>query len=54
MVNGVLPYFLNSNGSNSATSMTGRESGLLKKIIQNLSHVICIRVAQNTELVFEV
>jgi len=53
MVNGVLPYFLTSTGSNGAASMTGRENGLLKKIIQNLSHVICIHcVAHNTELVF--
>jgi len=53
IVNGLLLYFLTSNGSNGAASMTGRENGLLKKIIQNLSHVICIyRVAQNTELVF--
>ena len=48
MVNGVLPYFLTSTGSNGAAGMTRWEDGLLKKITQNPSHVICIHCVAYT------
>jgi hypothetical protein len=48
MTNCVLFSFLTSTGSNGAARMAGRENGLLKKTIQNLSHVMCIDCVAHT------